>query len=264
MEKTRIEWCDSTFNPVSGCRHECPFCYAERIAKRFQPASVLATGAIEKAADGGEYLHVLDQPEHGIFKNGKEMYAAYPYGFEPTFHRYRLNDLKTKRFGKTIFVCSTADLFGSWVPEHWITEVFEVCLESPEHRYLFLTKNPERYEELGRAGKLPEADNFWYGTTATDPWKPIFWSDNHHTFVSFEPVLEEFGYPREEKSIVSYTDWAIVGAETGNRKGKVIPKREWVEGIVETYQKLGKPVFMKDSMKPICGDDIITQLPWED
>ena len=24
-------------------------------------------------------------------------------------------------------------------------------------------------------------------------------------------------------------DWVIIGAETGNRKGKVVPKKEWID-----------------------------------
>lgn len=55
-----------------------------------------------------------------------------------------------------------------------------------------------------------------------------------------------------------------LGAETGNRKDKVVPKREWIEGVVEQAKALGKPVFMKDSMKPIWGDDIITEFPWSE
>jgi protein gp37 len=35
MNKTKIEWCDYTWNPVTGCKHGCPYCYAERISKRF-------------------------------------------------------------------------------------------------------------------------------------------------------------------------------------------------------------------------------------
>lgn len=35
MDKTKIEWCDSTWNPVTGCRHGCEYCYARRIAERF-------------------------------------------------------------------------------------------------------------------------------------------------------------------------------------------------------------------------------------
>lgn len=37
MNKTKIDWCDSTWNPVTGCLHECEYCYARRIAERFKP-----------------------------------------------------------------------------------------------------------------------------------------------------------------------------------------------------------------------------------
>ena len=58
-------------------------------------------------------------------------------------------------------------------------------------------------------------------------------------------------------------DWFIIGAETGNRKEKVVPKREWIENIVDYARSVVKPVFMKDSLKPIWGDDLITEFPWE-
>jgi protein gp37 len=35
MQKTKIEWTDYTWNPVTGCLHNCPYCYAKRIAMRF-------------------------------------------------------------------------------------------------------------------------------------------------------------------------------------------------------------------------------------
>lgn len=35
MNKTKIEWCDSTWNPVTGCLHNCEYCYARKIAERF-------------------------------------------------------------------------------------------------------------------------------------------------------------------------------------------------------------------------------------
>lgn len=35
MLKSKIEWCDSTWNPITGCRHKCAYCYARRIANRF-------------------------------------------------------------------------------------------------------------------------------------------------------------------------------------------------------------------------------------
>lgn len=35
MNKTKIEWCDKTLNPVVGCSYGCPYCYARRINARF-------------------------------------------------------------------------------------------------------------------------------------------------------------------------------------------------------------------------------------
>ena len=33
--KTKIPWCDATINFVSGCLHNCEYCYARGIARRF-------------------------------------------------------------------------------------------------------------------------------------------------------------------------------------------------------------------------------------
>ena len=54
------------------------------------------------------------------------------------------------------------------------------------------------------------------------------------------------------------------GAETGNRRDKVVPERSWIEGAVKAFQDKGKPVFMKDSMKPVWGKELLTEFPWED
>lgn len=35
MNKTKIEWTNYTWNPITGCLHGCPYCYARRIAMRF-------------------------------------------------------------------------------------------------------------------------------------------------------------------------------------------------------------------------------------
>lgn len=258
MEKTKIEWCDSTYNPVTGCYHNCSYCYARRIATRYK-------GCIE-SPDGStdENTVVLSDKCQVITKGGIARYAAYPYGFTPTLHEYRLSDPITKGFGKTIFVCSMADLFGSWIPDEWIEKVFESCKDASNHRYLFLTKNPKRYIELAQKGKLPEDDNFWYGSTITNPEMPAFFSDKHHTFVSIEPVLAPFKDEDKKNSFVGKVDWAIFGAETGNRKGKVIPESSWINEAVNSFKRAGKPVFMKDSLIPIWGDDIFTEFPWDD
>ena len=261
MEKTKIEWADSSWNPVTGCYHQCPYCYARGIANRF-------SGSDETTKDDKDpgALVYLTERQTVTTKAGKVLASAYPYGFTPTFHQYRLNDPLTKGFGKTIFVCSMADLFGDWVPDEWIRQVFDACKQAPNHRYLFLTKNPRRYIQLAAQEQLPQDDNFWYGTTVTTPYEGAFFSDYHHTFLSIEPILAPFGKAEEfsPDGLASTAEWAILGAETGNRQDKVVPAKDWVFDVVLEFHKRNKPVFMKDSMIPIWGDDIYTEFPWND
>lgn len=259
MVNTKIEWCDASWNPLTGCHHDCSYCFARRIAERFKGCNDCPDGNIYD-----DFITLKDK-KTVTTKSGKVLTAAYPYGFTPTFHEYRLGDLKKKGFGKNIFVCSMSDLFGTWVPDEVIKKVFDSCIDAPNHRYLFLTKNPRRYMELANSGLLPNEKNFWYGTTVTGPNVMYFYAENFNTFLSIEPILspitKENGF---SEKFADYINWFIFGAETGNRKDKVVPERFWVEDIVSELQKKNKPIFMKDSMKPIWGEDIITQFPWED
>ena len=43
-------------------------------------------------------------------------------------------------------------------------------------------------------------------------------------------------------------DWVIIGAETGNRKDKVIPKLDWVLEIVRYCEHYKIPVYIKDNL----------------
>ncbi|MCL2845526.1 MAG: phage Gp37/Gp68 family protein [Chitinivibrionia bacterium] len=244
MNKSKIEWCDYTWNPITGCLHGCPYCYARGITRRF---------GVKERDD--KNCHCLDYPETASSFRGS-VNVPYPYGFSPTFHRYRLDEPQAVRKPQNIFVCSMADLFGDWVPDEWIEEVFAACAKAPQHRYLFLTKNPRRYEALNYAGILPK--EHWYGTSLNKRDDDIFCSDEYNTFLSIEPIQERLGIDTQIKN-----NWVIVGAETGNRKNKVEVKREWLEDIKEACAKDKVPLFMKNSLKPIWGDELIQQFPWE-
>jgi len=256
MNKTKIDWCDMTWNPVTGCLHNCPYCYAAKIARRFG-----------NHQDDPNEIYVLDRPEYIYADNGEGTINTYPFDFNPTFHAYRLDEpLKIKK-PQNIFVCSMADLFGDWIPDEWIKQVFEACLKAPQHRYLFLTKNPKRYMKLFSASltqgpiidNLP--DNFWFGITATNGDEPFFWSHRHNNFLSIEPIQDEFGkYYRMFNA--SFVNWVIIGAETGNRKGKIIPKKEWIENIVNYCKEKNVPVFMKNNLAGIWKEPLIQEYPW--
>ncbi len=256
MNKTKIEWCDSTWNPVTGCYHNCEYCYARGIANRFAGFDPDENPNDFRYRRHGTLLE-LEGMQARRQKNGKVVPAIYPLGFTPTLHRYRLDELQRWTKPRTIFVCSMADLFGDWVPDDWIYEVFAACKKAPQHRYLFLTKNPKRYEELDYSEMLPEKDNMWYGITVTNNNMPYIASYNYNTFLSVEPLLEAVDLNLEA------TKWIIIGAETGSRKDKVIPKKEWVDNICKTADLTHTPVFMKDSLIPIVGEQNMRhEFPW--
>lgn len=243
MKNTKIEWCDVTYNPVTGCEHGCDYCYAKRIADRFSKKSV-----------SGE-LVILNKPVT-VEKAGRKIVDPFPAGFTPTFHRYRLDEPLSRKKPAKVFVCSMADLFGEWVPDLWIQEVFTACARAPQHQYLFLTKNPDRYNQLYHMGLLPKLKNFWYGSTVTKMSDPAVVIDGYNTFVSFEPLLEEF-----HGLFVGTLDWVIIGAETGNRKGKVVPEPRWIMTFMASCARNDVPLFMKDSLEPIMGDLMLREFP---
>lgn len=288
MNKTKIEWCDSTWNPVTGCLHGCEYCYARRIAERFQRKGDLreaGTGFwldkdnFEVSKGSGVYetkyaLTTGEKPEPFKPYNGK--ITPYPFGFSPTFHKYRLDVPEKWSEPRTIFVCSMADLFGNWVPDDWITSVFAACKGAPQHRYLFLTKNPKRYAELFEADKLPLEENMWYGASAATPEQAeetVKWFGKlplspkpAKRFLSVEPMLFDITKSNAWQSLRCewYTNWIIVGAETGNRKSKVTPQKEWIDSIVADSADYGVPVFMKESLVPIVGEENMRrEFPWE-
>lgn len=212
MKKTKIDWCDSTINPVVGCKNGCKYCYGEKINCRFH-----------------------------IIKNWKC----------PEYFPDRLKQFESKT-PKSVFIDSMSDI-GCW-RQDWFNEVMAKLAENPQHRYIALTKcrNGLAEREMARFIKTSNIRPFslFIGVSVTSnmPSPKPFGVD----FLSVEPLLEAV-------DIIPYIDkslkMVIIGAETGNRKGKVIPQKEWVDSIVESADIYGIKVFMKESLRKIMGDD---------
>ncbi len=139
----------------------------------------------------------------------------------------------------------------------WISKVFKKIEGYPQHNFQFLTKFPYIYNRIEFPAKT------WLGFTVTinkdldngilhiKKLRDFSLIGKYLYFISIEPILEKIN-PLD----LIFLDWVILGAETGKRKGKVIPKKEWIESIVEYCRDNDIPVYLKDSLKNIYPEEI--------
>lgn len=224
MGKTKIDWCDYTINPVIGCKNNCPYCYARKLNDRFH--------FIEKFND-------------------------------PKFFEERLNQIN-KLHNKTIFMNSMSDI-AFWGNDI-LNKVEEAIKKNDSNFYLFLTKRPELLMNEDEKTFAIIGSNVYNGVSITkksELWKYDCLPAYSKRFISIEPLLEDLNPDNKELCMYSYIQWVIIGAETGNRKDKVIPKKEWIMKLVEAYKEKKTPIFMKSSLKEIMGSDFIQEYPKE-
>lgn len=228
MNKSRIDFCDFSWNPVTGCRYGCRYCYARKQAQRLC-GDIRINKNSEQLQHMEDELWILEEP----FKNNLGKVTPLPAGFEPTLHRYRLPMPAQKKKPANILVGSLADLFGEWIPEEWIKEVLEACTAAPWHNYMFLTKNPERYQSALKC--VQETENIWIGASVTsreDIAEITKLPEGFNRFVCFEPLLGAID-PEELSELLGQIDWVIIGAETGQSRSKTTPKKEWIKNITD-------------------------------
>lgn len=171
---------------------------------------------------------------------------------EPQFFPERLEQLKSKK-PKAIFMDSMSDV-GWWKPE-WGYQVFDAMSKNPQHNYIFLTKCKSGLNNgIGTIWTLRSIDkcrNIFIGMSLTrdDDFNGL----EQYDFLSIEPILEPINLSSLKYNL--YVKQVIIGAETGNRKGKVIPKKEWIDDIVKQCDEAKVRVFMKESLREIMGED---------
>lgn len=199
-DNSQIEWTDATWNPVSGCTKVslgCDHCYAERFSERFRG--------------------VKGHP----FENG----------FDLTLKPSRLDQPRSWKKPRMIFVNSMSDLFHKSIPSDYIDQVFEVMEDADQHIYQVLTKRSSLLRNYVnnryRSSEAPA--HIWIGVSVEAPSVLVRLKHLDQTaapvkFVSFEPLLERIG-----KVDLSSIDWAIVGGESG--PGARLIKPEWVREI---------------------------------
>lgn len=254
MSKSNVEWANYAWSIISGCYRNCDYCYARKSASRFcGDVRLNVTNKNCVRISNGEYtLYQIDKP----FKSGDNRQIAFPAGFTPTLHRCRFEFPSNFPCGEVILVSPMGEMFGPWIPDEWIEEIFSKCKEYPFNKYLFLTSCPERYQELDSKGMLPSDDNIWYGSTITDNNCRPFISESYNTFLNVEPLQEDItsGIFAEDAQTPA-ADWIVIGGEISKRKNKVIPKLEWIQRILAHCDKFGIPVFINDNLIDVVGKE---------
>ena len=172
---------------------------------------------------------------------------------EPKFFEDRLKQLKSKK-PKSVFIDSMSDI--GWWEDEWLEKTLVAMNNNCKHKYIALTKtNAENV--LNKCCKIISDYNL-YGfelhlgksITTQKQWNNCI-DKNSVNFLSIEPLLE----PINLTEIPYCIEQVIIGAETGTRKDKVIPKKEWVDNIVKQCDTNDIKVFMKESLREIMGDD---------
>lgn len=259
MSKTKIEWAEQVWNPVTGCTKVsagCKNCYAERYFERF--------------GGGREFSEVQCHPD-------------------------RLNIPLRRKKPTVYFVNSMSDLFHEDVPDDAIELIFGCMAASEQHKFLVLTKRPDRcvqwisaqnveslsidgtdlvsrQEAVGRITKsffspddaiYPEethlfefpSPNIWLGvsiedqSTAEDRLPILVQIPAAHRFVSCEPMLGTIDLSKW----IGNLDWVICGGESGPGARPMHP--DWARSLRDQCKASGVPFFFKQwgEWKPSDG-----------
>ena len=209
-EKSKIEWTESTWNPLTGCTKVspgCTNCYAERLSRR---------------------LKAMRNP-------------SYTNGFKLTLHPKQLMTPYRWKKSRMIFVNSMSDLFHEDVSEEYIIEVFKTLQCANQHHYQVLTKRSTRLKEI--SAKLVWTKNIWMGVSVENEAYSYRIDNLRGTsaavkFLSLEPLLGPI--PRMNLFGIN---WVIVGGESG--PGARTMKEKWVLDIKTQCEESRVPFFFK-------------------
>ena len=207
---SKIEWTETTWNPVSGCSKisaGCLNCYAERMAHR---------------------LKAMGNPN-------------YRNGFDVTLHPHLIDAPLKWRNPRLVFVNSMSDLFHEEVPLDFIQVVFSTMKSAHWHTFQVLTKRSERLLQL--APELNWPANVWMGVSVEDAdvvdrIDHLRLVDTAVRFLSLEPLIG----PLPDLDLRGI-HWAIVGGESG--PGARPMESDWVVDLRDQCRAADVAFFFK-------------------
>lgn len=207
MAKTKIEWTEETWNPITGCTKlssGCQHCYAASFARRLQ-----AMGNVR-----------------------------YTNGFKVTMHEDLFEKPLEWKRPRMIFVNSMSDIFHEDVPDRVILKLFDTMNRASWHTFQILTKRTERLINLSH--QINWSDNIWMGVTVENSdtlgrADALRLTGAHVKFISAEPLLS----PLQNLNLDGI-DWLIVGGESGPEARPI--QEDWVIQLRDKA-KMAKTAF---------------------
>lgn len=223
MADTRIEWTDTTWNPVAGCTimsSGCTNCYAMQMARRLEAMGIQKYSGLTRRSGSRTIWNNtvrLDDNSLDIPKKWKK--------------------------SRNVFVNSMSDLFHEKVTDEFILKVWSVMADTPRHNYQILTKRPDRMAELVRQNIKTVLPNVWLGTSVesvevTSRIDQLRAVPASVRFISFEPLIGSVGTLN-----LNNIHWAIVGGESGSSARPI--KEEWIDEIHMSCREYDTAFFFK-------------------
>lgn len=251
-DKTKIEWTDATWNPITGCSvvsPGCTNCYAMRLAGTRLKHHPTREGLTTMSKAGPVW--------NGKVRLNKQALIQPMYWKRP----------------RMIFVCAHGDLFAENVPDDWILDVFTVMAIASQHTFQVLTKRAERMHEfLNRPDLLDDIYANWYSFSggAREVWSwPLHnvWLgcsaedqaryDQRRRWLDDTPAAKRFWSMEPLLGLVEMNikfvkpDWVIAGGESGPGARPMHP--DWARSLRDQCAAAGVPFFFKQwgAWKPV-------------
>jgi len=232
LRKTKIDWTDYAWNPITGCTLKCKYCYAQRFAERygwsteprFHPLRLKE--ARNKGQPGRVFISTMGEP------------------FDPWWQRDALVD------------------------EIW-RQILEIVRQTPQRVYYVLSKRPAVAADV--LSWLVAPENLRLGFSGETPKIAVhrirewLWRARRAVplFVSLEPLFPfRYGPAIARQFREVGVRWVIIGKLTqmDYPKGEYFPVAE-ARKLVEGCQEVGIPVWIKDNAQGDLGSLAVQQRP---
>lgn len=142
---------------------------------------------------------------------------------EIKFYPERLTDRRLFEKVPLKIFCDSMSDFEFW-PNNAIDAIFHTIDNFKWHTFMFLSKNENAYKNFSWSRNAMQGitiEHPVYITTMRGMAEKY-----PRPFISLEPLMGGM-----DKYLPNEIELVIVGAETGNRKGKVVPQKEWIKSI---------------------------------